>query len=1149
MKKFTLFATLIALFCWQNVFAQDLLKSYTKNNTTGSSWFGKTITNVGDINNDGYDDIAASTIQINEARGRVYIYFGGTDTSTEPDLIIDGEMRGAWFGESISAAGDFNNDGYDDFIVGSPRYSDINSGRAYIYFGGADPDNIADVVISGVASSKYLGSTVSGIGDFNNDGYSDVAVAEKATNGNIYIYYGAEKPDGLSDLTIAGVIPRQYSSSISTAGDFNNDGIDDLIIGLSKTSGSEGMALVYYGAETPDSDVDIQVMGGSNHLLGLSVSGGGDFNDDDIDDIAIGVPGYNSNKGAVYVLYGSNSPDGVKDVVLEGVEAGSKFGYYLDFVGDFNKDNVDDILIGEYTVSLSSYLFYGSSSPDTDHGLKFLDIADNNAYGMSISAAGDVDNDGFSDIIIGVSQANTNRGEVYLFKGGAVPDNTKDVTYIGEVTHNGFGDKTAIIGDINGDGVDDFAIAAFASNSVAKVHVYLGSEDPTETFTISGEGYGNLGIVVSGVGDVNNDGYDDFIVGSNDKALLFLGSSTPDNIVDKIFEPEGSGYPVSGVGDVNNDGYDDFMIGAYSAKGGPNSNINFVGKSYLYLGGNDINNLTVVVFEGENGNDRFGFSISAAGDVNGDGYNDILVGALMANSNRGKAYVFYGGETVDKIPDITYSGTDSYFSMDVSSAGDVNGDGYDDIMVSELYKTVDMKGDVYIYYGGETPDNTVDVTIRGLDKNRLGYSICALGDINNDDYDDVAISIPVTNDTKGLVAIYYGAESMDAVADINMIGEENDTYLGMSLSAGGDVNGDGFPNLIIGAPRYNCYNGKVFVYDFKYKQNQTITFNKINLKAITEKTFTLDAVSSSGLPIEYTSSNTNVATISGNTVTIVGLGKTIITAKQIGNDSYNAAVEVSQELIIAKETQKINFTLSIDIEFGAESFDLEATSSSGLPITYTSSNTNVIAISGVRVTVVGAGETIITARQEGNDLYESSETEQRVVVDKSDQTITFNALGGKTIGDEPFDLSATASSGLDIQYSSSDEKVATISGNTVTIVGTGITTITASQAGDNNYNAAADIQQALTIFSTSSIKDAESAGIKLYPNPVSDILNIESEKYIDVVQILNVESRLLRTVEVNGFNKSIDISDLNRGVYFIKIKSENNYYVIRVVKR
>ncbi|GEM_PF-3320779 len=1164
MKKFTLFAILIALFCCQNVFTQDLLTSFTKNNTVGNSKFGEVVTNIGDINNDGYDDIAISTSTINDSRGRVYIYLGGSDITDTPYFIIDGEMRGSQFGRSVSGIGDFNNDGYDDFIVGSPYYMG-SYGRAYIYFGGDEPDNISDIVISGSSANKSLGSTVSGIGDFNNDGYSDVCVAEYTTNGNVFIYYGGGEPDNTSDITIADVIPNQYSCAISTAGDFNNDGFDDFVLGLSSIYGVEGKVLIYYGGDTPDATADLEITGENGEMLGLSVAGGGDFNDDSIADVAIGVPGYSSNKGAVYVLYGSNSPDDEKDIVLQGEVSHFRFGWQVSIVGDVNNDGTDDILASSQSNYSFSYLFYGSENPQVNHNVKVGNGEQYSNFGYSIAKAGDIDNDGFDDFIISEPDVGSDlRGKVYLYKGSAVPDNTEDATYIGEVTNNKFGNDVSIVGDINGDGTDDFIVSSWGGNSTPYVYCYLGSKNPTEAVRLADvEGLNGFGSYVSGVGDVNNDGYNDFIVGgsfeivdgSNDwieKAYLYLGGNDLDNMTIVKFEGEMShdsfGKSVSDAGDVNNDGYDDFIIGAPHAKGG-SGNINFVGKAYLYLGGDDVDNLTTVILGGENQNDRFGNSVSAAGDVNGDGYDDILVGAILANNN-GKTYVFYGGETVDDVPDVTYSGTDSSSSIKVSSAGDVNGDGYDDVMVSEIGRKSSYKGSVYIYYGGKTSDNVADVTIDGVyDSGNTGYAKSALGDINSDGYDDIVIGTPRTPDTRGLASIYYGAENMDAIADVDIVVDENDLELGYSMDAGGDINGDGFLNLLVGAPAFNCANGKVFVYGFKYKLNQTITFNKINLKAITEKTFTLDAVSSSGLAIEYTSSNTDVATISGNTVTIVGIGKTIITAKQLGNDSYNAATEVTQELVITKDTQKITFILSAEVTYGAVAFDLNATSSSGLPVEFTSSDNDVVTISGNRVTVVGVGKTVITAKQNGNAEYEAASTEQVLTVNKANQIITFDILGAKSIDDKPFDLLATTDSGLDISYTSSDEKVATVSGKTVTIVGAGITNITASQPGNNNYNSAEDVNQALTVFSISDISSAEDVGIKIYPNPVADILNIDSEKYISRIEILNLESRVLRSINVNGYNKSVDISNLNRGVYFIKIRSENNYYIIRVVKR
>ncbi|MEQ8573173.1 MAG: T9SS type A sorting domain-containing protein, partial [Fulvivirga sp.] len=331
--------------------------------------------------------------------------------------------------------------------------------------------------------------------------------------------------------------------------------------------------------------------------------------------------------------------------------------------------------------------------------------------------------------------------------------------------------------------------------------------------------------------------------------------------------------------------------------------------------------------------------------------------------------------------------------------------------------------------------------------------------------------------------------------------------------------------------------------------DQTITFNTLNTKTYGDNDFDLTATASSGLAITYSSSNESVATINGQTVTILGAGTTTITASQSGNESFNPAPDVEQVLTIDKADQNITFSLVSDKTFGDADFDLTATTSSGLAVSYLSSNTSVATISGNTVTIVGAGTTTITASQSGNDNYHAAADVERTftvgkanqtltfdiadqeignapfsisassnsgltnftftVIDgpasvsgstltldgtegsvevkamevgndnyntasisttfqvkdpsKTDQTITFSSLSNKTFGDADFELTATASSGLEVIYTSSNPEVATVNGSTVTVVGAGSTTITASQGGDANFNIATPVSQVLIV--------------------------------------------------------------------------------------
>ncbi len=248
------------------------------------------------------------------------------------------------------------------------------------------------------------------------------------------------------------------------------------------------------------------------------------------------------------------------------------------------------------------------------------------------------------------------------------------------------------------------------------------------------------------------------------------------------------------------------------------------------------------------------------------------------------------------------------------------------------------------------------------------------------------------------------------------------------------------------------------------KASQTITFAPLPTKPLAGAPFELTATTSSGLPVSYASSDETAATISGSTVTIVGVGTTTITASQAGNTNYLAAPDVQQVLTIRALGQTITFNPLTNKSIIEAPFELTATASSGLPVNYVSSDTAVATISGSTVTIVGLGATIITASQAGNtDYAEASIVQQTLTVNKASQAITFNALPDKIYGDADFAPGAAASSGLTVSYASSNSSVATIVSGNIHIVGAGTTTITASQAGNSNYNAALSVQQALTV--------------------------------------------------------------------------------------
>lgn len=249
------------------------------------------------------------------------------------------------------------------------------------------------------------------------------------------------------------------------------------------------------------------------------------------------------------------------------------------------------------------------------------------------------------------------------------------------------------------------------------------------------------------------------------------------------------------------------------------------------------------------------------------------------------------------------------------------------------------------------------------------------------------------------------------------------------------------------------------------KISQTITWNQ-DLTALNPtqgNNYDLTATASSGLNVTYISSDENVARIEDNKLFVVGAGNATITATQSGNYQYKAAASIEQSISVAKRDQTITWNQDLANLTVGKTYTLEATASSGLNVTYTSSNTNVARIEGNQLVVVDVGSATITANQNGNENFEAATPIKKVIGAKLSQTITWNQdLTNLTQGNT-YTLNATATSGLTVTYTSSDENVARIEGGKLVVVGAGTATITANQNGNENFNAATPINKEITI--------------------------------------------------------------------------------------
>ena len=811
----------------------DALQRKIFNGLSASENYGNSISNAGDVNGDGFDDIIIGAPGYSSGTGRAYVYFGGLITNTIADVVLTGEAAGNSFGISVSTAGDVNGDGFSDVIVGAIGYLSTR-GRAYIYFGGAAMNNSADVTMTGEAAGNIFGYSVSTAGDVNGDGYSDVMVGANNYGGSLgkaYIFFGGASMNNTADVTMIG--ETYLGSALSYAGDVNGDGYSDVIVGERDYLGAVGRAYIFLGGASMDNTADVTMTGEAiSNYFGTSVSSAGDVNGDGYSDVIVGARGYSANTGRSYIFFGGAAMNNTADVTMTGDATNIYLGNSVSSAGDVNCDGFSDVIVGANGYSSNTgraYIYFGGASMNNTADLTMTGETVNNNFGVSVSSAGDMNGDGYSEMIIGAPGYSSGTGRVYLYDYFMKNEITPDLSMTtSEGEYRYLGRSVSSAGDVNGDGYSDVIVGSpgYSSNEGIAYIFYGGvsMNNDADVFILGESSDNYFGNSVSSAGDVNGDGYSDVIVGALEyssgrgRAYIYFGGATMNNTADVIITGEAIanlfGNSVSSAGDVNGDGYSDVIIGAYRYS------VLLNGRAYIYFGGSVMDNVADLKMTGNSGGDGFGYSVSTAGDVNGDGYSDVIVGAYGYSSETGRAYLFYGGVTMDTLSDLTMTGeaAGNNFGYSVSSAGDVNGDGYSDVMAGAISYS-SSTGRAYIFFGGLTMDAGADVTMTGQNTNDFfGNTVSSAGDVNGDGYSDVIAGAYGNSSATGRAYVYLGGGSMNNSPDITMKGEATSNNFGFSVSSAGDVNGDGYSDLISGAPGYteiftaDTARGKSYIY-------------------------------------------------------------------------------------------------------------------------------------------------------------------------------------------------------------------------------------------------------------------------------------------------------------------------------------------------
>jgi len=852
--------------------------------------FGWSVSSAGDINNDGCNDLLVG----GDSNTGMAVLFLGSENGL-PDGDGDGIARpvdfswsvtgntGLRIGHSVAGVGDVNNDTFDDILIGS------RSGNAYIYYGvdGNVPGTTADWSDSRNAS---FGRTVAKAGDVNGDNIADFIIgAPMLSNGAIHLYYGdtgGPRTDGNSDWSDsinnadhAHGNTNSFASSISAGSDINGDGYDDILVGWSRYHGGltdhPGRVYIYHGSENgPPANGPNQTLEGpqDDAKLGSSVFAAGDIDGDGQDDFIIGASGYaidlgpdQTSTGTVFAYLSSAAPAHISidppqsysnfHVTSEdGTSKTSSFNVVLDKAPAANVTinmTSNDPSEGEISPTVLTFTVDNWSQPQTVNITGVDDFLDDGTIqytiDFAVTSSGDPEYDGLAVDDVTVFNEDDDAAAIIV-------EPTFEL-----ITTEDLGTATFTI-VLDSQPTDSVTIGLTSSNpqegNVTPSTVVFNSvnfRDPQEV-TITGvddailDGnilYTIITAPAISPGDPAYHNLDaaDVSVTNHDNDLQINVNILEGNQRGSLFSRS-----LSNAGDINGDGFADFIVGAPKHDNGQSNE----GRAYVYFGAATGFSPDPWVAEFNQERAEFGWSVAGAGDVNGDGFDDIIVGARKydgGETDEGRAFVYYGSAaglppTPNWMAEIDQANAN--FGAAASGVGDVNGDGFDDILIgADNYYAADFlppgnpnpfikEGAVFLFYGSATglADANGDGIARlsegdvawqgdtggsnGIFSANYGRTLGAAGDVNCDGFADIIVGTPkynlapFENGLWGRVWVYHGGPNglrHDGDADWTLTGEQANAGFGSSVGGAGNVNGDVNGNyscddVIIGADGY-----------------------------------------------------------------------------------------------------------------------------------------------------------------------------------------------------------------------------------------------------------------------------------------------------------------------------------------------------------
>ncbi len=519
----------------------------------------------------------SSTITPQSFKKSISIAIDQSDANGESDARYTSTSPSAEGGRAV-ALGDANNDGFSDVLVGFPGENTVR-----LYYGSAVLDTIPDLTFVGPQSGERFGASVA-FGDIDDDGFDDIIIGAPSNDtgatdaGMVYLYRGNE--DATVDLSVSGTQEGEaLGSSLASGMDFSGDGIVDWATGSPGYDGigpDAGRVYVFYGGGLDNSaDLTLEGAAPGDHF-GTSVASARDFNADGTADLVVGAPKHSESlteAGRIYVFPGGSSAN-LPFLTADGPAAKSDFGASVAGIGDYNGDGIDDVAAGAPLYdspggqNLGAVLyFYGGTSAPGAANLQINGTRTNEYFGSSVAPAGHPQEGDEQDMLVGApgyvsevtgSPERNEYGRVYLFGAGSTNISGAVVIASGKVPSANFGAAVAGDGDLNKDGYSDWLVGAPNDPSLAS--------GAGRAFAFKGGRGGIPGLGAIASGDFNADGEADLVAINQDTGDINILMNDPNYIFVNTDRPVSTVIPVDGkpiavsCGDVNGDTFDDFAI-------------------------------------------------------------------------------------------------------------------------------------------------------------------------------------------------------------------------------------------------------------------------------------------------------------------------------------------------------------------------------------------------------------------------------------------------------------------------------------------------------------------------------------------------------------------------------------------------------------